>query len=69
MEIKTEEVFHNGDAPFNRVHAAVGVYQNTGQGHPENYSHFALMAVFEPTLREYEISISIVLARKPAISA
>ena len=46
MEIKTEEVFHNGDAPFNRVHAAVGVYQNTGQGHPENYSHFELMAVF-----------------------
>ena len=32
MEIKTEEVFHNGDAPFNRIHAAVGVYQNTGQG-------------------------------------
>lgn len=28
MEIKTEEVFHNGDAPFNRIHAAVGVYQN-----------------------------------------
>ena len=52
MEIKTEEVFHNGDAPFNRVHAAVGVYQNTGQGHPENYSHFALMAVF----RAYENS-------------
>ena len=46
MEIKTEEVFHNGDAPYNRVHAAVGVYQNTGQGHTENYSHFALMAVF-----------------------
>ena len=32
MEIKTEEVFHNGDAPFNRIHAAVGVYQNTGSG-------------------------------------
>ena len=36
MEIKTEEVFHNGDAPFNRVHAAVGVYQNVGQGQQEN---------------------------------
>ena len=31
MEILTEEVFSDGEAPYNRIHAAVGVYQNTGQ--------------------------------------
>ena len=40
MEIKTEEVFHNGDAPFNRIHAAVGVYQNTGQGHQDSLNRY-----------------------------
>ena len=64
MEIKTEEVFHNGDAPFNRVHAAVGVYQNTGQGHPENFSHFALMAVFRANVMKFRISIAVV--QKPS---
>ena len=42
MEIKTEEVFHNGDAPFNRIHAAVGVYQNTGQGQQESLKSLQL---------------------------
>jgi len=45
MEIKTEEVFHNGDAPFNRIHAAVGVYQNTGQGQQDSLIKIATFIV------------------------
>ena len=49
MEIKTEEVFHNGDAPFNRIHAAVGVYQNTGQGHQDSLNRYIYSRI--PTVK------------------
>ena len=41
-----------------------GVYQNTGQGHPENFSYFALMAVFRANVMK--IRFSTALDQKPS---